>query len=335
MNNITNNTTNITNINYIFTADVTSELHDKLLNSGFTEFIYKPDDVNKIISVFRKSQGDKEDIHNNNDTENTDNNDIENTNNETEINRLKYKDLNIIIVDNNEGDSIIFQKVIEKIARDLDITINYSIFTNGKEVSDYYMSLDDNNNVDCIFMDIEMPIMNGYRATMLIRSKDKHIPIIGVSSNELEASYSNLFTHKLIKPVKEINIKNHIMVLLNNQNKDIIDKYIDTTITSGFKELGKDVVSPIVKQWNSNVEENIKQMQESLNKENYDNVKFLAHFMKGSSYQIGCSKFGQLLKNIEEASSEKNKDLCVQLIDSATECLVNTRKYLEEEYNWN
>ena len=57
---------------------------------------------------------------------------------------------------------------------------------NGKEAVDFFSQAPD-YYYDLIFMDIQMPILNGYEATVAIRSLQKHgaktIPIIAMTAN--------------------------------------------------------------------------------------------------------------------------------------------------------
>ncbi|MEF9931554.1 MAG: response regulator, partial [Bacteroidales bacterium] len=40
---------------------------------------------------------------------------------------------------------------------------------------------------DIIFMDIQMPVMDGYDATLSIREMDKEIPIVAVTANAFDS----------------------------------------------------------------------------------------------------------------------------------------------------
>ena len=49
------------------------------------------------------------------------------------------------------------------------------------------------NHYDMILMDIQMPIMNGYEATKLIRELDSNIPIIALSANSMKEDIKKSF----------------------------------------------------------------------------------------------------------------------------------------------
>lgn len=60
---------------------------------------------------------------------------------------------------------------------------NYTFAENGKEAVELIRG---NNLYDIIFMDKEMPVMDGYEATKLMRKMGYTRPIIGLTANALE-----------------------------------------------------------------------------------------------------------------------------------------------------
>lgn len=82
-----------------------------------------------------------------------------------------------------------------------------TIYENGKKAVDAFEQ--EPNKFDIIFMDIQMPVMNGYEATAQIR-KSAHtygekIPIVAVSANafpeDIEKSLSTGMNEHLSKPI--------------------------------------------------------------------------------------------------------------------------------------
>ena len=75
-----------------------------------------------------------------------------------------------------------------------------------------------------ILMDIQLPGLNGYEATKIIRKNEKlkHIPIIAVTANATKKEikkYSHVFDEYLIKPVAEDLLLKTISKYLNHTNK--------------------------------------------------------------------------------------------------------------------
>jgi CheY-like chemotaxis protein len=83
---------------------------------------------------------------------------------------------NVLIVEDNNINSLLAKTLIKKIMP------NAKIFTvtNGLEAFEKYQE----ESFDIIFMDIQMPIMNGYEATKEIRKLDtgKTVPIIALTA---------------------------------------------------------------------------------------------------------------------------------------------------------
>lgn len=96
-----------------------------------------------------------------------------------EIARIKKKN-NIMIVEDDEVSRIIMIKLLEK------SNFNVIIGINGKEAVEKYNT----QRIDLIFMDVNMPIMDGYSSTSIIReyenaSSEHHVPIIAMTAYAL------------------------------------------------------------------------------------------------------------------------------------------------------
>ena len=90
------------------------------------------------------------------------------------INRLQG--FKILLVDDNEINQEIVMGLLENSKIELDIA------SNGKEAIERFQS----EKYRLILMDIQMPIMDGYEATEIIRQKDKDIPIIAITANAMK-----------------------------------------------------------------------------------------------------------------------------------------------------
>ena len=81
----------------------------------------------------------------------------------------------VMLVDDNQINQEIIIGLLEHSKIELDIA------SNGKEAIDMF----ETDKYALILMDIQMPIMDGYEATQIIRQKDKKIPIIALSANAM------------------------------------------------------------------------------------------------------------------------------------------------------
>ncbi len=89
------------------------------------------------------------------------------------------KSIHILLVEDNEFNQLVVVDTISEWANNIVI----DIAVNGKIAVEKLM----NNEYDLILMDIQMPVMDGYEATSIIRNElpvpKKHIPILGMSAN--------------------------------------------------------------------------------------------------------------------------------------------------------
>jgi CheY-like chemotaxis protein len=83
-------------------------------------------------------------------------------------------------------DNIMNRMVANVILKEYDVIISQA--GNGEEAIDYVK----NNACDLVLMDIQMPILNGYQASEVIRKKLKlTTPIIALTANAMKGEKEN------------------------------------------------------------------------------------------------------------------------------------------------
>jgi CheY-like chemotaxis protein len=90
------------------------------------------------------------------------------------VNRLEG--IKILLTEDKEINQWIVLSLLEESGIEVDIAKNGKEAVSKYNKSDYLL----------ILMDIEMPIMNGYEATKIIRKEDREIPIIALTANGTE-----------------------------------------------------------------------------------------------------------------------------------------------------
>jgi CheY-like chemotaxis protein len=84
----------------------------------------------------------------------------------------------ILLAEDNKINQIVAKRFLEK----WNATV--TIVENGKQAVEATLA----NHYDIILMDLDMPIMDGYEATTLIKEQDATIPIIALTA----ASFENM-----------------------------------------------------------------------------------------------------------------------------------------------
>jgi CheY-like chemotaxis protein len=82
----------------------------------------------------------------------------------------------VLLVDDNQINQEIVAGLLENSHLELDVA------SDGQEAVDMFFS----KVYSLILMDIQMPIMDGYEATRIIRERDKEIPIIAITANAMK-----------------------------------------------------------------------------------------------------------------------------------------------------
>ena len=116
------------------------------------------------------------------------------------FNTINTRQEKVLVVDDNEINRILLEKMLSKCSFQLDFC------ENGKEALDKVL----NKDFDVVLMDIHMPVMNGLEAVQAIRKLEdpyfKELPIIALTasvlSNDIEEIYKTGFNEYQSKPFK-------------------------------------------------------------------------------------------------------------------------------------
>jgi len=111
------------------------------------------------------------------------------------------QNLNLLLAEDNDSNAFVFEVLLE------DTGVKTTRVRNGQEAVIAY----EQGAFDVIFMDIQMPVMNGIQATSAIRASEgkveKPVPIIALSADTVAAQCSSYraarFTDAIFKPMRQ------------------------------------------------------------------------------------------------------------------------------------
>ena len=122
---------------------------------------------------------------------------------------MSIENLSILVVEDNE----INMEVIEFMLQSEGAIVHKA--RNGKEAVEQFDQIKD---LDLVLMDLMMPIMDGYEATIQIRKKDKKIPILAMSANaymqDIQKCYQAGMNGHISKPLYLEDLKDRIIQIL-------------------------------------------------------------------------------------------------------------------------
>lgn len=108
-------------------------------------------------------------------------------------------------------DNPVNQKVIAGMLRHLDL--QYELFNDGQSITEAWQAMSETQRPDLILMDCEMPLMDGFTATLLLRESEqlsasgKRVPVIAITAHALpeyrEKAMNNGFDDFLSKPIRQ------------------------------------------------------------------------------------------------------------------------------------
>jgi PAS domain S-box-containing protein len=248
----------------------------------------------------------------------------------------------ILLVEDNQFNQFVAIDTL----KDWNPNLEIFIANNGQEALD----LLEKQCVDIILMDIQMPIMDGYTATKLIRSSEKHwqnTPIVAMtahaSSMEVEKCMNIGMNGYLSKPFHQSDLFEKItQFIYSHEREAIADKnsvkeidmektipynnlsmsshIVDTEFILNFTKGKIERIEKMVQMFLEETPEELINLEEYFHSKQYSNLKTIAHSFKPKYTYMGMSHLSEIAKQIEHnANVEENLEETKLLIETLKE----------------
>lgn len=230
-------------------------------------------------------------------------------------------------------DNLISQKVASNYLKKL----NYIpiIASNGQEVIDIIMK----EKIDLIFMDCQMPVMDGFETTVIIRnlhSAKSKIPIIAMTANvspgEKEFCIKAGMDDYISKPVTPEKLSNTLKHWFNIKdiNEEINNKFISITekLDEIHNELGSDTAVEMINLFLNEADIYIKDIQEPFYNGDYLTLKKQSHKVRGILLNLGMESAADIVAKIESHSDIKD---IPPLLESLQNEIRSITKFIENK----
>ena len=237
------------------------------------------------------------------------------------------KKLKVLIAEDNMVNMFLARTIISSLLPDAEILEA----TNGKLA----LELFEKENPNIIFIDVQMPDMNGYEATAAIRSIEttSRVPIIaltaGIVKGEKEKCISAGMDDYISKPVVKDAIENAIKkwILIESRDNNMpqpekafdISEHIDIVKLKGRLGNNEAIFAQFVSLIKTNLQvpttEMLAEMKVKLDSEDLAGIKTVAHKMKGTALSACFDELAFLSKEME-SQEVFDKEIMVRFYES-------------------
>lgn len=254
--------------------------------------------------------------------------------------------LHVLVAEDNEVNQLLTSRALEKIGH------SYKMAANGKEAVELY----NQESFDLILMDVQMPEMDGYTATAIIRDKEqtngRHIPIVALTAHAMqgdeEKSLEAGMDYHLTKPLYSDKLSDMLDRLFPTEQvevstadkevKEVIncrdERYTEVMISEVLDKLDqdKDFLSNVVTIFEDNSSKLLQSIREATQGRNGEELRKSAHSLKGAIAFFDSRNIYELALSLENAGKEEEFTKAAQLtehLEKETQGIINIfRQYL-------
>ncbi|SIT93486.1 PAS domain S-box protein [Pontibacter indicus] len=218
----------------------------------------------------------------------------------------------VLLVDDNQINQKVAYKLLERLGCRTDVA------SNGYEAIDRVL----NNDYNMVFMDIQMPEMDGVTATTILKEKLGHAcpPVVAMTAysmrEDAEKFMSQGMDDYISKPVKSSDLYK-VIVRWHEQNwkregadglTEAVDDtseadaipVIDLAITEQLKEIGgPEFAHQLYVEFEQEAGELLEEAKKELEVQQYKSILSTLHQLKGTGFTLGINQVAELAKILE------------------------------------
>ena len=238
------------------------------------------------------------------------------------IEKQQYKG-KILVAEDNLANQELIKYILE------DFGLEFNIKDNGLEALEEYKK----SKYSLILTDINMPIMDGIEAFKQIRLYEKEnnleiTPIIALTANAIKGDKEKFLNigmdDYLSKPIKIKELKNIFEKFLKQESAKLTKKTsFDKNKIINKLGVSESIVGLIINKFKENIEKDIKELEETIQKKDVENISFKAHYIKNSCLNVSLDDICKSLEKLENKKLEhKEKELLFKDIKASIKSLL-------------
>lgn len=260
----------------------------------------------------------------------------------TSIDLTKKFSAKALVVDDNKVNQIVAKDMLKSFG------LSVVIADNGKNAIIQLKK----QEFDLVFMDCQMPIMDGYEATHHIRNSKQsvlnpNIPIIAMTANAMygdeQKCYDSGMDDYIAKP---FDLKTLLAILsdwVSTKKPNKLEEFkqsdthiktisslalFDTQYLLSKLNQNTKVAESIISQFLINIDEFSYELKNLMKPLKLEELKKIAHNIKGSAATVGCTQLSSTALFLENQCKDSSSNLVEYVIELTLECLAKTKERL-------
>lgn len=222
------------------------------------------------------------------------------------VNKIKAKDLKILLVDDSNDNLFLLKEVVGPLASSVHFA------ENGLEALEKFRA----NSYDVVFMDIQMPVMDGYTAIRKIRQIEmgsgRTVPVFAVTAHaglvDAQRCREAGFTDRIVKPVVRSDIYKSLSKAFSIETAEIEPNPQHTVLPA--KYLAKLIPAYLKTRF-----EDVEKLKRAIQDEDFQMLSQLGHKIKGSAGSYGFARVSELSRRLETEAHASNIEECRHIVD--------------------
>jgi osomolarity two-component system, sensor histidine kinase NIK1 len=235
----------------------------------------------------------------------------------------------ILVAEDNLANQELITFVLNSVGVDFDIA------SNGKEAVGMFK----NNKYDLVFMDINMPIMDGIEAFKLIRehesdihdSRISYVPVIALTANAIKGDKEKflslgmndyvskpiemdkltvIFDKYLIKNEVVIDTKESTLEEVENKEDNVeieevtneessAEIILDPKQIASTLGVSESIGTILINKFKTEIPKDLKELEDIIESDDFDAIKSKAHYIKNSCLNLGLKEICEDVQQIE------------------------------------
>ena len=222
----------------------------------------------------------------------------------------------VLVAEDNTNNQLLIRIILEKFG------LNVQIVENGKLALEKVKE----EIFDLIFLDINMPVMDGIEAIKHIRLYEdminKHTPVVALTANSIKGDREKYLEkgmdNYLSKPINNDELLKILNTYLNNEDSNIeINKdKLDVNIIIGKLGIDQEIAQILIDGFKENIVKDLDDMNEIIKNKNDFEICQKAHYIRNSCLNVGLDDICKLLIQLEDKNIEhREKEKIFELVD--------------------